>query len=331
MHSHSHSHHRYDDGHASDGAAARRALWGALVLNGGFLIIEAGVGWWTGSLALLSDAAHMVSDVAALVLALVASLIARARPDENRTFGLKRAETLGAFLNGLALVLAFVWIFIEAGHRLTEGPPQIAGMPVLVVGAIGLAINLGSAWFLWRSNADDLNVRGALWHMLADALGSVGAVGAALLLMAGLPAADAVISVVIGLMVAWAGWGLLRDAGRVLLQLPPTGLDVDALARSLELVEGVESVHDVHAWTLDGQQVIVTAHLVTPRDDWDVVRAQAGIVLAERFGVHHATLQVERPLTMEGAGGCTQDCGTHRRAGPESNDHGHHHAHGHAG
>ena len=315
---HGHDHHHHGD--------SRGALALALVLNGGFLVVEAGVGWWSGSLALLSDAVHMVGDVAALVLALGAAQLARGRPGPDRTFGLRRAEVLGGFVNGLAMLLACAWIAWEAVGRLAAGAPDVPGLPILVVGLVGLAINLGSVAVLLRSGADDLNVRGALLHMAADALGSVGAVLAAGLVMAGVPAADPVVSLAIAGLVLWSTGSLLRDTGRVLLQLPPVGLDVRALRDTLVAVPGVASVHDLHVWTLDGQRAIVTAHLVcSDAGAPDTIRQAALTALEAHHGVGHATLAVE----AAGAPCLATDC-----EDPAGDDHDHAHdghAHPHDG
>jgi len=292
---HHHDHHNH---------GTRAALSWALLLNGSFLVIEAAVGWWTGSLALLSDAAHMLSDVGALVLALAAAQLARKGANMAMTFGLARAEVLGAFLNGLGLLAACGWIAWEAIGRLGAGAPEVAGVPVLVVGIIGLAINLGSAWALYRAGSDNLNVRAALAHMLADAVGSVGAIAAALLMLVGVPAADAVVSLGVGVLVAWGSWSLLRDAGRVLLQLPPRALDVQAVCLGLCALPGVVAVHDVHVWSLDGKHAILSGHVVVDESaDAQDVSIAGHALLADRFHLQHATLQVER------GAGCGTSCG----------------------
>lgn len=309
-HDHGHDHpHDHDHGHEHPhaprprGESSRRALLAALILNGAFLVIEAGVGFWTGSLVLLSDAAHMVSDVAALILALVAAYLVLRPPTPKRTFGLLRAEVLGAFVNAVILVVACVGIFKEATERLLGGPPPVPGLPVILVAAAGLAINLGSAWFLWRSASNDMNVRGALVHMLADALGSLGALVAGVAMtFFGWTAADAVVSLLIGAMVLWGAWGILRDSTRVLLDFAPPGLGQDVLLRALERVEGIASVHDVHVWSLGGGQTTVTAHIVacegaTP---YDVLRRAEEVLRAE-LNVSHSTLQID-PAT----GACAQ-------------------------
>lgn len=302
MHNHSHGH---DHGH-DQGDAGRRALRWALLLNGGFLFIEGGVGLVTGSLALLSDAVHMLSDVGALALALGAATLATRGAGAARTFGLRRAEVLGGFLNGITQLAACGYIIWEALARLQQGPPDVPGWPILVVGAIGLAINLGSAWALYKAARNNLNIRGALIHMLADALGSVGAIVAAGLVIAGIPAADPAVSLLIAALVLAGTWGLLRDTGRVLLQLPPAGLNVAALTELLLADPGVASVHDVHAWTLDGQDPIVSVHVqLRELSTGEEVRARLTAALREELRIQHLTIQLEEA----GADCVSGDCG----------------------
>lgn len=290
-HGHAHGHHGHDHGQAS-----RSALRGALILNGLFLLVEAGVGWWSGSLALLSDAAHMVGDVGGLLLALVAATLAATPETARRTFGLVRAEILGAFVNGLSLVGACALIFHEAYERLSAGPPPVPGQPVLVVGVVGLCINLGSAYVLWRSSREgDLNVRGALVHMLADALGSLGAIVAAVLMLTwNVAAADAVVSVVIGLLVLYSSWGLLRESTLILLQFAPPGFDRDALSPRLSAIPGVAAVHAVRAWSLGSGHIVVTAHLTIHPDAVHAkVLCAAEALLRGELGAAYTTIQLD--------------------------------------
>jgi cobalt-zinc-cadmium efflux system protein len=308
-HSHGHGHAADDDCHGFDvhpgsDAVVRRALLGSLILNGLFFVIELGVGLWSGSLALLSDAAHMLSDVGALVLALGAAHLASRAASEGRSFGFRRAEPLGAFVNGLTLLAACGWILWEASQRLREGPPAVAGMAVLVVGVIGLGINLGSAWMLYRSDRENLNVRGALMHMLADALGSVGAIVAALFLLAGQPLADPLVSVLIAVLVLYGTWHVLRDSTVVLLQFAPPGMDIPTVRERVLDVPGVIGMHDLHIWTLDGRRAVLSAHLqVDDPASLDAVREEATDRLAT-LGIHHVTLQIERDGC---SGGCPED------------------------
>jgi len=298
-HDHGHGHGGLGHAHASSSllngsTSARRALTISLVLNSLFLVVELVIGFWTGSLALLSDAAHMVSDVAALCLALGASALAQRLTDSERTYGLVRAEALGAFVNALALVVTCGLIFKEAVQRLSGTPEAILGVPVLIVGGLGLIINLGSAWMLARSDQGNLNVRGAMLHMLSDALGSFGAMVAAVLVLNGFAAADAVVSLLIGLLVLAGTCGLLRESAAVLLEFSPRGLSVAEVRQQLSNLDDVANVHDLHVWSLDGRSPILSAHLVQgeSKNHSDLLR-QAETLLRERFGVTHCTLQIE--------------------------------------
>ncbi len=306
MHDHSHHHRIHSDEHvatlSSHGRSderdqrARTALRWSLILNGGFLVVEAVAGWWTGSLALLSDAVHMLGDVASLILALGAARLAAQPWTEQRTFGLVRAEALGAFSNGLLLVVAAGWIGFEVVDRLRSPAQAIPGTAVLVVGAIGLAINLGSVVALMRARggAGELNLRGALLHMAADALGSVGAIVAAIAIMAGHPEADTIVSVLVGALVLWGAWQIIRDSGRVLMQLPPADMDMREVRRTIRETDGVLDVHELHVWTLDGSFGVLTAHLVAADGcDRHELRDRARARLLAEHGLRHVTLQVE--------------------------------------
>jgi cobalt-zinc-cadmium efflux system protein len=279
--------------------ALRWALW----LNGGFLLVEGAAGWWTGSLALLSDAVHMVGDVSALALAYTVRRLARWAATAERTYGLGGAETLGAFVNSLALLGACVFLIWEAVGRLGAPPASIAAWPVILVGLLGLLINLGSAWKLYQSDRENLNVRGALLHMLADALGSVGAVLAGVLVIWGYPLADPLIAMAIALLVIVSTSQLLRETGRVLLQFTPKAHSAEQVLAALEELPGVANVHDLHVWSLNGQETILSAHLLArPGTANDRVLLAAQKVLRERFGILHTTLQTETD------NGCESDC-----------------------
>jgi cobalt-zinc-cadmium efflux system protein len=323
---HHHHHHGHDEHHhhhhAHDpGEGSRRALLWSLGLNGILLVIEVVVGWWSGSLALLSDAAHMLSDVGALALAFVAAQLAARPATPGATYGFVRAEVLGAFLNAVALVVACVFIFEEAVERLLSEPPPFAAGPVLAVGAVGLAVNLGSAWFLWRSDRYNINIRAALAHMLADALGSLGAMVAAVLVMTtGWLQADAVVSIFIGVLVLWSTWAILRDSTRVLMDFAPVGLDQRVVADALRSVPHVVEVHDIHVRTLRTGRATVTAHLVTDgaAPMFEVLGRAEG-VLRERLHVHHSTLQFDEPASAER---CPQrECTPFAKVAPHGHSH----------
>jgi cobalt-zinc-cadmium efflux system protein len=193
------------------------------------------------------------------------------------------------------MLLACAWIVYEALERLTGEPPPVPGAPVLAVGVLGLLLNLGSAWALVRSGAESMNVRAALLHVVGDALGSVAAIVAAALLLLGIPAADAAASLAVAALVTFGSVRLLREATRVLLELPPPGLDVTQVRDALLAVEGVVEVHDLHAWTLDGRTPMVSAHLVLAEQaSFESVCRAATTMLEERFRVAHATVQPER-------------------------------------
>lgn len=310
-HSHGHSHgHDHGHGHGHDhahrarsGEGSRRALRVALALNGAFLVVELALGLYTGSLALLSDAAHMVGDVGALMLALGASQLAARAASPGRSYGWLRAETLGAFTNGLALLVACGFILHEAVDRLVGEPPAIAAWPVFVAGAVGLIINVGSAVALARGDRENLNIRGALLHMISDALGSVGAMVSAVFLWRGVSVADPIVSLFIAGLVLWGSVALVRDAARVLLQFAPPGADEATVRGVLLQVDGMADVHDLHVWTLDGQAAVLSAHLVAaPGVSARQLRERAEGLLKERFRVAHTTLQVEGAGECEGPG-----------------------------
>jgi cobalt-zinc-cadmium efflux system protein len=290
-----HDHHGHaHGGHNHGGDATERALRLALVFNFAFLLLEAGVGLWTNSLALLSDAGHMVSDVAALAVALFAQRLARVSPSGSFTYGFKRAPVLGAFGNALTLLAIVALIFWEAAHRLAD-PPPIPGLPVLWIGIAGLAVNGFSAWWLHRSADQSLNIRGAMLHLLADALGSIGAIVAAVVLLTtGWGPIDPLISFGIGGLILWSTWPLLRDSAKVLLEAAPEHLDVEEIRQVFQRHEKVRRVLDLHVWELDSGRVVLTAMLEAAECDLAVIEHDSDTLraeLAERFAVDHSTIE----------------------------------------
>lgn len=316
--------------HATGSASSRvrSALRWSLVFNGVFLLVESAVGFWTGSLALLSDAAHMVSDVSALALALIAAELARRPASRGRTFGLVRAEVLGAFVNALLLGGACVLLASHAITRLSTGATHFEAEPVLYVGVIGLAINLASAWMLARSDRDNLNVRGALAHMLADALGSIGAIVAAVLASVfGYDAADPVLSLLICALILAGTWGVLRDSTRVLLDFVPADLPQERVEAALRGLPGVQAVHELHLWST-GSRTILTAHLVPePGTEPNDLLARAEHELRGHLGIHHTTIQIDRPAADAA---CEQQaCPLLQEPAPDAHASHHHHHHHH--
>lgn len=291
------SHHGHDHGATAARAGARhlRPLLISLVLIALFLVVQVAVGVVTGSLALLSDAGHMATDALGLGMAAAAihtASTARAHP--QRTFGLYRLEIVAALVNAVLLFAVAGYVAIEAVFRLNNGR-DIASAPVLVVGVIGLAVN-GIAFMLLRAGArDSLNVQGAYLEVLSDTLGSVAViVAAALWGITGWDWVDPVIGVGIGLFILPRAWRLGREALRVLLQAAPAGVDLPSLQSDMASIDGVVDVHDLHVWTLTSEMEVVTAHLVvTAGTETHGVLDRARDLLAEQYGITHATLQVE--------------------------------------
>lgn len=280
-----------------------RALWLAFWLNLAFLILELVVGLLANSLALLSDAGHMVSDVLALAIALVAQRLGRVGPTGSFTFGLKRVPVLGAFGNALALLVIALFILWEAWGRF-QAPQEVIGWPVLVAGVAGLFVNVISAWWLHKSGDKSLNIRGALLHLAADALGSLGAIIAGVVLMTtGWLPIDAVVSVVIAVLIIIGAIPLLRDTVKVLLQSAPAGLDMQKLRETIEAGSGVQKIEDLHVWEVDAGRVVLSAILVTTNcmlADLEASAADLRQKLHDDFGIEHSTFEWRTP---DGQGG----------------------------
>ena len=272
-----------------------KPLWWALGLTAAFLVAEIIGGLLTNSLALLSDAAHMGTDVIALTISLVAVRLARRPPDAKRTYGYARMEAIGAMVNGGLLFLVAGYILGQAVARFSQ-PPSVATTGMLVVASLGLVINLISMRLLKAGSGESLNIRGAYLEVWADMLGSVGVIiGAVVIKLTGWFIVDAIVAVLIGLWVLPRTWTLLREAGQVLMQGVPAGLDMDAVRALLLGHPGVNAVHDLHVWALGSKEPILTAHLVVTDAsvDTDQVRRSLAALLDEKFGIEHATLQVE--------------------------------------
>lgn len=272
----------------------RRALRGALALVALFAAVEVVVGYTAGSLALLADAGHTLGDAAALGLALFAAWLGSRPASLERTFGYRRAEILAALANGVALVAIAIWIVVEAFQRFRD-PVEPSGGWVLAVGAAGLVLNLAAASLLHRRGSESLNVQGALRHVLADALGSIGVIAAgAIVLLTGWSYADPIVAVAIAVLVLASSWTLLRDSVAILLEATPRSLDAEAIGRAMIEVEGVREVHDLHVWTITSGFPSLSAHVLVARDtDCHAKRRELERVLADRFGLSHTTLQVD--------------------------------------
>jgi len=296
-----HAHGSGSGGHAHEGhshgvspSADRKWLGIALALIAGFMAVEVVAGIIASSLALLSDAAHMLTDAGAIGLALVAARLAARPPTRRFTFGLGRAEILSAQLNGASLLVLAGIIAVEAVQRLFD-PPQVEGALVIVVGVLGAAVNVGAAWALSRAERRSLNVEGAMAHVLADLYASLTATAAGVvILLTDFGEADGIAALVVAALMVRSGWRLLRDSSRILLEGAPQGIDPGAIGTVLAGHPGVAEVHDLHVWEVTSGFPALAAHvLVAPGDDCHARRRELEAVLRDRFGITHTTLQVD--------------------------------------
>jgi cobalt-zinc-cadmium efflux system protein len=287
--------------HERSRGESRRALVVVLALTATFTVVEVVGGLLTGSLALLADAGHMLSDNLSLGLALFAAWLAGRPATPERSFGYQRAEILAALFNGVTLVAISIWIFIAAYSRLRE-PPEILGGWMLAVAALGLLVNIAGALILARSEGENLNVQGALRHVVADALGSVGVIVAALVIvLTGWRYADPLVSAAIGLLILASSWSLLRDSTNILLEATPRGIDAEEVGRRMAGAEGVVEVHDLHIWTITSGFPALSAHvLVGQSEDCHTRRRDLEDLLARDYGISHTTLQVDHVGDHEG-------------------------------
>ncbi|HOL37185.1 MAG TPA: cation diffusion facilitator family transporter [Rubrivivax sp.] len=298
-HSHSHGAHDAHDGHSHAQVVTqdneRRIRW-VFVITVGYAVVQAVGGWMSGSLALIADSGHMVSDAAALLLALVAYRIARRAADATRTYGFHRVRVLATLANGAALLLLVVWIVWEAVGRIAQ-PAEVLAGPMLVVATIGLVVNLAGAWVLWSGNRGDGNLRGALLHVIGDLLGSVGAIAAAIgIMLTGWTILDPILSVLVAVLVVRSAWRLVVYSIQVLLQAVPQGVDVVAAERGLAALPQIAEAGHLHAWTLSDDSAIATVH-VSPAAGVDPLTLPPLVAawLKQRYAIDHVTVQVDPP------------------------------------
>lgn len=294
--------------------------------TGLFVAIEFVIGWRANSLALISDAGHNLTDVAALILSAWALAMATRPADGQRTFGYHRVGVLAALLNAVTLVLLAGYIFYEGVQRLRQ-PEDVASGPMIVVALVALALNATIALSLQRASKGDVNVRAAFIHMLGDALSSVGVVIAGIgVLLTGSSLWDPAVSLLIGGFILWSSWSIIRETVRVLLEGTPDGLDIAAVARDMAAVPGVANVHDLHAWTLGPNVNALSAHVLVQEPALTSQREVVAVVqrvkqmLAEQYGIEHATLETH---CAETADGCAIDqlaCAIHLR-GAHAHEH----------
>ena len=280
-----------------------QGLWWAFGLNAGYMVVELAGGLITGSMALLSDAGHMFTDVGAIGLALFASRLALKPKAPHRTYGYLRAEIIGALINGVFLVLLCGYILVEAYHRI--GHPQvIAGGPVLVIATLGLGVNVASALMIRRNYRDNLNLEGAFLHMLADAMGSVGAmVAGAVILLTGWTPIDTLASVLIAFLILWGAWRLLMKAIDILMEGTPPEINYLDIQKAITSREHIVDIHDLHIWTISSGVLALSAHLQLTDEcvksgHWPRCLKATQVYLRDQWAIKHTTLQTE-PLSFQ--------------------------------
>ena len=280
-----HSHHLVTSG--------SRPLVIAVALTTGYALVELAGGLWSGSLALLADCGHMLTDAAALLFSLAANKVAQRPVSSRHSFGLARAEVIAAFVNSLALLAVVAWLVVEGIDRILN-PVRVNGAAVLLIAAAGLAVNLAVAWVLSR-HRENLNMRAALLHVLGDLLGSVAALAAgAVIYFTGYTVADPLLSMLVSGLILRSTVGVLKESTLVLLDSVPVGLEYQEVGQALAGIEGVRSIHDLHIWSMVPGRNAVSAHLLVERiERWPHILREARRVLAEEFGIDHVTLQPE--------------------------------------
>ncbi len=295
-HGHGHGHdHGHGHSHSHAPADFGRAFAIGIVLNTAFVIVEATYGFLSGSMALVADAGHNLSDVLALLLAWGASIAAKRAPTDRFTYGYKSSTILAALANAGLLLVAIGAILFETLHRLTD-PAPVEGMTVIIVASIGILINAGTAMLFMKGSKDDLNIRGAYLHMAADALVSVGVVVAGfVILYTGAAWVDPVTSLVIVAIIAWGTWGLLKDSVKMGLLGVPEGISETDVRAYLSGLEGVDAVHDLHIWPMSTTETALTAHLVMPgAHPGDSFLHDIAHHLELEHRINHATIQIEQ-------------------------------------
>lgn len=295
MSGHSHSHSEGGGhAHAISAEADTRMLWIALGINAAFMGLEIAIGIIANSLALLSDAAHMLTDAGAIGLAIFAARLATRRAKGAMTFGLKRGEILSAQVNGMTLLILGLFIVYEGINRLISPPDVEAGL-VFWVGLAGLLANLGAAWALAKANRESLNVEGAFQHNLIDAFGSIGAAAAAVVILTtGFERADPIASLIVAALMLRSAYGLLKASGRIFLEAAPEGMDPDVIGKAMLGEPGVVEVHDLHLWEITSGFPALSAHVIVEAEaDCHRARFHLAEELKSRFHIEHSTLQVE--------------------------------------
>ncbi|MBN6187829.1 cation transporter [Aneurinibacillus sp. BA2021] len=303
-HHHGHAHHHGHSHHHHGENANQKTLLIAFLLITGFMIVEFIGGIMSNSLALLSDAGHMLSDSASLFLSVLAMWLAAKPATPTKTYGYKRTEILAALLNGITLVVISIYIFVEAYHRFFE-PEPVASKSMMIIAVLGLLVNIMTAWILMRGGdtSENLNVRSAFLHVLGDMLGSVGAIIAALLIWQfGWMLADPIASVIVAILVLISAWRVIRDSTNVLMEGVPDGMNIEEMRQAVLTIDGVAAVHDLHVWTVTSGFPSLSCHIVVHNleESGHVLRA-ANRMFKDRFRIAHTTIQIEDPdMCQEG-------------------------------
>lgn len=281
-----------------------RVLWWVFGINLAYMLVEAIGGMVTGSMALLSDAGHMFTDVGAIGLALFAGMLAQKPKDPRRTYGYLRAEILGALINGMALILLCGYILTEAYHRISQ-PRPLPGGPILIIASIGFIVNLISALFLHRGRQVNLNLEGAYLHMIYDALGSIGAMTAGIvILLTGWTPVDTIAGILIAVLILKGAWRLLMKAIDILMEGTPPEIDYHEVQETLKAREHIVDIHDLHIWTISSGVLALSAHIQLSNDciqsgHWPHCLHETQGFLREQWGIEHTTLQTEPPFFKE--------------------------------
>ncbi len=309
-HHHGHIHHSHHDRHGPHGHMPTnfsRAFALGIALNTIYIIVEVTYGLLSGSMALLADAGHNLSDVLGLAVAWAGAELSKRPPSKRFTYGLGGSSILAALLNALFLLVACGAIAWEAIERFSE-PSEVASKTVIIVASIGIAINFGTAMLFMRGQKEDINIRGAFLHMMADAAVSAGVVvGGIVIFYSGFNWVDPLISLFIVALIFWSTWGLLSEAVRMSLAGVPRGIDVEQVLSALSDLPGVETVHDLHIWPMSTSETAMTAHLVIPGGHpGKGFLADVQASMKEQFAIHHITIQIE--LEDEEAEVCQTDC-----------------------
>ncbi|CDQ40278.1 MULTISPECIES: cation diffusion facilitator family transporter [Virgibacillus] len=285
-HDHSHGHHH----HTSN----KKVLFWSFILITAFMVIEAIGGYVTNSLALLSDAGHMLSDAAALGLSLLAFKIGERQATSSKTYGYRRFEIIAAFINGITLIVISIYIFYEAFHRFIEPPNVSANMMIIAI--VGLIVNVIVAWMLMRGDSEEnLNIKSALLHVLGDLLGSVGAIIAGILiLLFDWNIADPIASVIVAILILVSGYRVTRESIHILMEGKPSHVDIKEIKRNLKSLTGIKDVHDLHVWSITSEFPALSCHLVVDESvNRDELLNNANQLLKKQFNISHSTLQME--------------------------------------